>query len=119
MSTMAKTAKPRRVPAVSAIVAWDPVDYTGTAVWTGPRIASVWSLTWRDGPSMIAVILTRQGSSDWYNHLSNMTPEFYDLFNNTSGRVGPPLERPTVEIRKFFHEWLDNDAAPALQQSQD
>ncbi len=49
----------------------------------------------------------------WYNHLSRMTPEFYDLINNTPGRVGPPLERPTGDVREFFHDWLDNDAYPA------
>ena len=49
----------------------------------------------------------------WYNHLSNMTPAFYDLFNNTPERVGPPLNRPTGDIRQFFHDWLDNDAYPA------
>ncbi len=35
-----------------------------------------------------------------------MTPEFYDQINNTPGRVGPPLERPTGDVREFFRDWL-------------
>ena len=49
----------------------------------------------------------------WYNHLCSMTPAAFDRFNRTRGRVGPPLERPTVEVQEFFHDWLDNDARSA------
>lgn len=46
-----------------------------------------------------------------YNHLRRMTPEFYNAFNDTPGRVGPPAERPRNGARKFFHDWLDTGAA--------
>ena len=70
----------------------------------------------RFSPQAKYLYLGRDGRDvvwSWYNHLSNMTPEFFDLINNTPGRVGPPMERPTVDVRQFFHDWLDNDAAPA------
>jgi aryl sulfotransferase len=47
-----------------------------------------------------------------YNHLLKMTDGFYAMINDTPGRVTPPLERPAVEIREFFHAWLDSDGAP-------
>lgn len=46
-----------------------------------------------------------------YNHLMHMTPELYSAFNNTPGRVGPPVERPRGGARKFFHDWLDTGVA--------
>lgn len=48
----------------------------------------------------------------WYNHLMRMSPDLYEAFNTTPGLVGPPLIRPEGTVRDFFHEWLDNDAAP-------
>jgi len=48
----------------------------------------------------------------WYNHLMRMSPELYEAFNTTPGLVGPPLRRPEGTVQEFFHEWLDNDAAP-------
>lgn len=47
-----------------------------------------------------------------YNHMMKMTDDFYDLINNTPGRVGEPIARPESDVRTFFHEWLDNDAEP-------
>lgn len=67
-------------------------------------------------PQAKYIYLGRDGRDvawSFFNHLMNMTPSFYDLLNNTPGRVGPPLERPTTGVREFFHDWLDNDAAPA------
>ncbi len=62
-------------------------------------------------PKAKYIFLARAGKDvvwSWYNHLANMTPEFYDQINNTPGRVGPPLNRPTGDVRKFFHDWLED-----------
>ena len=48
----------------------------------------------------------------WFNHLMKMTDDFYDFINGTPGRVGPPITRPTTDVRTFFHEWLDKDGEP-------
>jgi len=48
----------------------------------------------------------------FYNHLMKMTPGFYDLINSTPGWHGPKLEKPTCDVREFFHEWLDKDGDP-------
>jgi aryl sulfotransferase len=47
-----------------------------------------------------------------YNHHSNANALFYELLNNTPGRVGPPIERPASDIRRYFRRWLEEDGAP-------
>jgi aryl sulfotransferase len=47
-----------------------------------------------------------------YNHHVNGSDLWYDIINNTPGRVGPPLERPIESIRDYFNEWLDRDGYP-------
>ena len=62
-------------------------------------------------PKAKYIFLARDGKDvawSWYNHLRHMSDEMYDMINNTPDRVGPPLERPTVEVREFFHDWLDD-----------
>jgi aryl sulfotransferase len=34
------------------------------------------------------------------------------LYNDTPGRVGPPLDRPPASIRQYFLEWLEGDGYP-------
>ncbi|WP_206185240.1 sulfotransferase domain-containing protein [Sphingosinicella sp. CPCC 101087] len=48
----------------------------------------------------------------FYNHHSNANPLFYELINNTPGRVGPPIERPDPDIRRYFRTWLERDGYP-------
>ncbi len=60
-------------------------------------------------PKAKYIFLARNGKDvvwSWYNHLANMTPEFFDQINNIPGRVGPPIEPPTGDVREFFHDWL-------------
>jgi len=47
-----------------------------------------------------------------YNHHANGNELFYQLINETPGRVGPKLERPTADIVQYFREWLDKDGYP-------
>ncbi len=64
-------------------------------------------------PKAKYIFLARNGKDvvwSWYNHLANMTPEFFDRINEIPGRVGPPIEPPTGGVQEFFHDWLDNDA---------
>ena len=49
----------------------------------------------------------------WYNHHQSYTDAVYKLFNETPGRVGPPLETPGLDIVEYFHTWLDRDGYPA------
>jgi len=47
-----------------------------------------------------------------YNHHANANEMFYEVINNTPGRVGPPLEKPSASIRQYFHSWLEQDGYP-------
>jgi aryl sulfotransferase len=47
-----------------------------------------------------------------YNHHACATQEWYDVLNETPGRVGPPIERPTDDIREYWHDWLERDGHP-------
>jgi aryl sulfotransferase len=63
-------------------------------------------------PKAKYLFLARDGRDviwSWYKHLLHMTPEFFDMIKDTPGRVGPPLEPPTVDVHDFFHGWLEND----------
>jgi aryl sulfotransferase len=40
------------------------------------------------------------------NHWGNHTPEFYDMINNTPGRVGDPFPRFDEDIHKLWHDWI-------------
>ncbi|HEY5624578.1 MAG TPA: sulfotransferase domain-containing protein [Gammaproteobacteria bacterium] len=43
-----------------------------------------------------------------HNHLRHQTDEFYEIVNNTPGRVGPEFHRPPEDVREFFHHFIDN-----------
>jgi aryl sulfotransferase len=47
-----------------------------------------------------------------YNHHANVNQDWYRLYNDTPGRVGPPLARPPASIRQYFLEWLEGDGYP-------
>jgi aryl sulfotransferase len=66
-------------------------------------------------PKAKYLYLARDGRDvawSWYNHLMIMKDAFYEMVNGTPGEVGAPVERPTTDVREFFHDWLDHDAAP-------
>jgi aryl sulfotransferase len=47
-----------------------------------------------------------------HNHFLNLLPQMYDAFNNTPGRVGPPLVRPPESALEFFREWSKDCSHP-------
>ena len=47
-----------------------------------------------------------------YNHHFNANALWYQLLNDTPGRVGPPIEKPPASIRQYFLDWMDRDGHP-------
>lgn len=47
-----------------------------------------------------------------YNHHANANDFWYQVLNDTPGRVGPPIERPPADIRQYFQDWLDRNGHP-------
>lgn len=44
-----------------------------------------------------------------FHHLRHCTDEFYEMINDTPGRVGPRLERPGDDVYAYWLELLRND----------
>ena len=47
-----------------------------------------------------------------YNHHANANHFWYEALNDTPGRVGPPIEKPTEDIVQYFRDWLDKNGSP-------
>ncbi len=47
-----------------------------------------------------------------YNHHSNANALWYEVLNETPGRVGPPIEPPPDDVVQYFCDWLDRDGHP-------
>jgi aryl sulfotransferase len=47
-----------------------------------------------------------------HHHHLNATDAWYRVVNDTPGRVGPPIERPTPSVRAYFLQWLEEDGYP-------
>lgn len=47
-----------------------------------------------------------------YNHHTNANALWYQLLNDTPGRVGPPIEPPPDSVVRYFEDWLDRDGHP-------
>jgi len=66
-------------------------------------------------PKAKYIYIARDGRDtlwSWYNHHSGYSDFAYQLFNETPGRIGPPIEPPTEDIVTYFHDWLDGDGYP-------
>lgn len=66
-------------------------------------------------PKAKYIYIARDGRDtlwSWHNHHGGLNEAAYQAFNETPGRVGPPIERPTEDIVAYFHEWLDRDGFP-------
>lgn len=47
-----------------------------------------------------------------YNHHANANHLWYEMLNDTPGRVGPAIEPPPDSVRQYFHDWLERDGFP-------
>jgi aryl sulfotransferase len=47
-----------------------------------------------------------------YNHHANANRLWYEVLNDTPGRVGPPIEPPPDDIRQYWRDWMDRDGHP-------
>jgi aryl sulfotransferase len=47
-----------------------------------------------------------------YNHHANANSLWYEMLNDTPGRVGPPIEPPPADICAYFRDWLERDGYP-------
>ncbi|CAN5135160.1 sulfotransferase domain-containing protein [soil metagenome] len=47
-----------------------------------------------------------------YNHHVNANELWYNALNLTPGLVGPPIDKPDPDIRRYFVHWMENDGAP-------
>lgn len=47
-----------------------------------------------------------------FNHHTSANDFWYQAINETPGLVGPPIGKPTADIRQYYHEWLDDDGYP-------
>jgi aryl sulfotransferase len=47
-----------------------------------------------------------------YNHHVNANQNWYEAFNNTPGRVGPPIEPPPQDIRQYWRDWFEHNGHP-------
>jgi len=47
-----------------------------------------------------------------HNHHATANAEFYTMLNETPGLVGPKIEPPTPDVRRYFLDWLERDGFP-------
>jgi aryl sulfotransferase len=47
-----------------------------------------------------------------YNHHANANASWYEALNETPGRVGPPIQPPPDDIRRYWRDWMDRDGHP-------
>ena len=47
-----------------------------------------------------------------YNHHVNANQKWYDVLNDSPGRVGPPIERPPEDVHQYWRGWLEQDGFP-------
>jgi aryl sulfotransferase len=47
-----------------------------------------------------------------HHHHLHANADFYATLNDTPGRVGPPIEPPVADVRRYFLDWLERDGFP-------
>ena len=47
-----------------------------------------------------------------HHHHTKANALWYQLLNDTPGRVGPPIEPPDPDVRRYFRAWLERDGHP-------
>ncbi len=54
----------------------------------------------------------RDAAWSLFNHHSNATDDYFAIYNDTPGRVGPRLERGTDDVHEFYSAWFAGDGYP-------
>lgn len=54
----------------------------------------------------------RDAAWSLFNHHANATDDYFNAFNNTPGRVGPPLERGSGDVHEFYTGWFSGNGYP-------
>jgi aryl sulfotransferase len=49
-----------------------------------------------------------------FNHYAGVSEEYLKVFNDTPGRVGPPLERMTGNVHEFYSSWFSGNGYATL-----
>lgn len=76
-----------------------------------PRDAMVWN------PKVKYVFIGRDGRDmTWslHHHFAVATPLFYQLINDTPGRVGPPCPKPSDDPRDMFIDLIEDDTRGSI-----
>ena len=47
-----------------------------------------------------------------HNHHFNANAMWYEMLNDTPGRVGPPIAPPPADVCEYFRDWLARDGYP-------
>jgi aryl sulfotransferase len=47
-----------------------------------------------------------------FNHHTNANDLWYEVINDTPGRVGPAMEQPAGPVEEYYRNWLENDGHP-------
>jgi aryl sulfotransferase len=48
----------------------------------------------------------------FHHHHCQGNALWYELLNDTPGRVGPPIGKPDPDVRRYFRTWLNEDGFP-------
>ena len=48
----------------------------------------------------------------FYNHHLNANDLWYEILNDSPGRVGPPIDKPKDSVVEYFRDWLEKDGFP-------
>ena len=48
----------------------------------------------------------------FHHHHRAANALWYELLNDTPGRVGPPIDPPDPDVRRYFRAWLERDGFP-------
>jgi aryl sulfotransferase len=54
----------------------------------------------------------RDVAFSFYHHHCQGNALWYEVLNDTPGRVGPPMPKPDPDIRRYFRTWLEQDGYP-------
>jgi aryl sulfotransferase len=54
----------------------------------------------------------RDVAFSFYHHHRAANALWYELLNDTPGRVGPPIDPPDPDARRYFRTWLERDGFP-------